>query len=86
MVLSLRREGQKVEESRGPRVKASEAGPSGDKMDWVLSVLSNSMGEARTEGTARQAQGDGTTALTLQRLFCAGLIFKERTAGARPFA
>ncbi len=34
------RQGQRVEEPKGPRVKASQAGLRSDKMRWVLSIVS----------------------------------------------
>jgi len=34
------RQGQRVEEPKGPRVKASQAGVRGEKMRWLLSIVS----------------------------------------------
>ena len=58
-VLSLRAEGQRVEEPKGPRVKASQAGVRGDKMRWVLSIMSWSAMQVRSRQLAADHRRDG---------------------------
>ena len=71
VVLSRRRESQRVEGSKGPRVKASEVGAGGDKMEAVLSIKSVTEGFLWTKQCGHFGRRINTTALrtTLARCF-----------------
>ena len=79
-VLSLRAEGQRVEEPKGPRVKASQAGVRGDKMRWVLSIMSWSAMQVRSRQLA--ADRGAVTVLGEASGWYLSRVAKERNPGA----